>query len=71
MIYEVRYSELAGTYYVRQMTTGLVIKDSYFKKPENAVMRAVSLSGFQTADEWTKAVKKIKEANKGAEGGDV
>lgn len=61
MIYEVRYSELAGAYYVRQMTTGLVIKDSYFKKPENAVMRAVSLSGFKSAEEWAKAVKRAKE----------
>lgn len=61
MMYEVRYSELAGAYYIRQMMTGEVLRDSYTQRPENAIMRAVRLSGYRDAETWAKAVKEAKK----------
>ena len=62
MLYEVRYSEIVGAYYVRQTVGGEIIKSSYTKMPERAVAMAVRLSGYETADEWAKAVKEAKGA---------
>lgn len=65
MIYEVRYSEIVGAYYIRQMLTGQAIKDSYTRMPEHAVAMAVRLSGYETADEWAKAVKEARGRHDG------
>lgn len=60
MIYEVRYSELAGGYCVRQLITGLVVRDSFTRHRETALLRAAELSGCRTMAEWEKAVKEAR-----------
>lgn len=64
MIYEVRYSELAGGYCVRQMITGLVVKDSFTKHREHAFLRAAHLSGFSSVEAWKEALREAREALK-------
>lgn len=64
MIYEVRYNELAGAYCVRQMTTGLVVRDSFTKHREHAFLKAAHLSGYSSVSEWKEALKEAKEALK-------
>jgi len=64
MMYEVRYSELAGGYCVRQMTTGLVVRDSFTKHRQAAFLQAATLSGFYSVSEWKEALKEAREALK-------
>lgn len=64
MIYEVRYNELAGLYCVRQMVTGLVVRDSFTKHRESAIMQAATLSGYCSVSEWKEALREAREALK-------
>lgn len=67
MMYEVRYSELAGAYCVRQMITGLVVKDSFTKHRDHAFLRAAQMSGYSSVSEWKEALREARDAIKEAE----